>query len=366
MDITRKKILNLGLVLIGLYILWYSSIVLAYIAASLVLALILSPLNQLMRKVKFKGIGINRGLASGVSMMIVVGLIVVITNIFVPVVSREIKLLSSVKMDEFYDVIEPEIKSVKKLFSIEAIDKAGEKSEKEVIKNFLLGKKNLDRVPSFFTGIASGIGGSIIALFSVFFITFFLLKDDELFNGFVYSFSDDENVDKVKNVLDKIKITLSRYFIGIVIQVSVITFFVALGLSILGIRNAIIIGLFAGLMNVIPYVGPIIGLAFGLLIGVSTNIELVNQLGFWSLIGELLLVFGITQAIDNFVTQPVVFSKSINAHPLEIFLVILIAGNLGGIPWMIIAVPLYSVIRIIAKEYYGDSKFVRFMTQTMK
>ena len=366
MDITRRKILNLTLVVIGVAILWYSSIVLAYISAALVLALILSPLNQLMRKVKVKGVGISKGLSAGLSMLLVVGLIVLVTNIFVPVISREIKLLSSVKMDEFYDVLEPEILSIKNVFSSEVLERTGEKSEKEVIKNFLLGKKNLDRVPSFFTGIASGIGGSIIALFSVFFITFFLLKDDELFNGFVYSFSDDENVDKVKTVLGKIKITLSRYFIGIVIQVSVITFLVSIGLSVLGIRNALVIGLFAGLMNVIPYVGPIIGLAFGLLIGVSTNIELVSQIGFWSLIGEILLVFGITQAVDNFVTQPVVFSKSINAHPLEIFLVILVAGNLGGIPWMIIAVPFYSVIRIIAKEYYGDSKFVRFMTQTME
>jgi len=339
---------------------------LAYITASLVMSLILSPLNQLIRKLKFKGYGMTNGLSAAATMIILIGTIVLITNIFVPVVAREVKLLSGVKMDAFYDVIEPEVKSLRHLFSSPGMDEAGEKSEKDVIKNFVLGKKNLDRVPQFFTGVASGIGGSIIALFSVFFITFFLLKDDELFNEFVYSFSSDEEVNKVKGVLDKVKITLSRYFIGILIQVSVITFFVSIGLTILGFNNALVIGLFAGFMNVIPYVGPIIGLAFGLLIGVSTNIEMANDTSFWTVVGEIVLVFGITQAIDNFVTQPVVFSKSINAHPLEIFLVILIAGNIGGIPWMIIAVPLYSVIRILAKEYYSNSKFVRFMTQTMR
>lgn len=366
MVITRKKIFHLVLVVTGFAIAWYSGIVLMYIVASLVLSLLLSPLNQLIRKLRFKGYGMTNGLASAATMLVVLGLIVVVMNIFVPVIAKEVHLLSTVKMDSFYDVLEPEIRSFNKIFSKSMIEDSSDESEKEVLKNFLLGKKNLDRVPKFFSGVASGIGGSIIALFSVFFITFFLLKDDELFNEFVYSFSSDEKVDQIKGVLSKVKITLSRYFLGIVVQVSVITFFVSTGLSILGFHNALVIGLFAGLMNVIPYIGPLIGLAFGLLIGISTNLDLASTTGFWAVFGEIILVFGITQAIDNFATQPIVFSKSINAHPLEIFLVILIAGNISGITGMIIAVPFYSVIRIIAKEYYSDSKFVRFMTQSMR
>lgn len=367
MQITKKKIFHLGLIIAGLYLLWYSSVVLVYLIMSLVLALMLSPVNQFLRKGKIRGYGINRTAAAGLTMMLLMVFMVFVVNIFVPVISKEVSLLSQIQMDSFYELIEPEVKSVSQaLKKIDFDPTDDEKSEKEVIKSLILGKKNVDRVPQFFSGLASGIGGSLVTMFSVIFITFFLLKDDNLFNDFVYSLSSDNNLSRIKSVLEKVKKTLSRYFIGIAIQVSLVSTFVSIGLSLFGFQNALVIGLFAGIMNVIPYVGPIIGLAFGMLIGISTNVDLAFSMSIYSLVGEILLVFGITQAFDNFVTQPVVFSKSINAHPLEIFLVILFAGNISGIPGMIIAIPFYSVIRIIAKEYYGDSKFIRFMTSSMK
>ncbi|UTW66294.1 AI-2E family transporter [bacterium SCSIO 12643] len=367
MQITKKKIFHAILVVIGLGLLWYSSAVLVYLVISLVLALMLSPINQFLRKGKIKGYGINRTGAAIITMSMLIIFLVLIINIFVPVISREVSLLSQTQMDEFYELIEPEVKMVSgALKKIDFDPTDGVKSEKEVLRSLILGKKNVDRVPQFFSGLASGIGGSLVTMFSVMFITFFLLKDDNLFNNFVYSLSSDKNLSSVKNVLEKVKKTLSRYFIGIAIQISVITTFVSIGLTLFGFKNALVIGLFAGIMNVIPYIGPIIGLGFGLLIGVSTNVDMAFSMSIYSLLGKIFLVFGITQAFDNFVTQPVVFSRSINAHPLEIFLVILFAGNISGIPGMIVAIPFYSVVRIIAKEYYGDSKFIRFMTSSMK
>lgn len=367
MEITRKKVFRLVLIIAGLVLAYYSSVVLIYILVSLILSLMLSPFNQLLRKLRIKGFGVTDTVAAIATMFLLIGFFSVIVQIFIPVIAKEVNLLSDVKMDSFYELVEPEVKSVSAI--LKRVDFDGDtvdKSEKEVIKNFLLGKKNVDRVPQFFSGLASGIGGSLITVFSVLFITFFLLKDDNLFNNFVYSLTSKEQLSKVETVLVKVKKTLSRYFIGIAIQVTIITSVVSIGLGLFGIRNAIVIGLFAGIMNVIPYIGPIIGLAFGLLIGVSTNVDLASEIGVYTLIVRLVLVFGFTQMVDNFFTQPVVFSKSINAHPLEIFLVILIAGNISGILGMIIAIPLYSVIRIIAKEYYSDSKFIMFMTSQMK
>ena len=366
MTITKKKVFHWVLAVLGLALLYSSNMVLIYVIISLVLALMLSPLNQKLRKIKIKGYGINNSIAAATSLFMVVGFIVTMVNIFVPVVSREASILAELDMDDFYELVEPELKVVSNaLKKIDFDPTDGERSEKEILQDMFLGKQHLDTVPKFFSGLATGIGGSLITMFSVLFITFFLLKDDNLFNNFVYSLTDEENEKKVKHVLDEVKSTLSRYFIGIAIQVSIITTLVSIGLSLFGFRNAVVIGLFAGIMNVIPYIGPLIGLAFGLLIGVSTNVEMTLEISFYTMIGEILLVFGITQMVDNFFTQPVVFSKSIKAHPLEIFLVILIAGNISGITGMIIAIPVYSVLRIIAKEYYSDSKFIRFMTSNM-
>jgi predicted PurR-regulated permease PerM len=367
MNITRKKIFHGVLAVLGLILLYYSGVVLIYLIMALVLSLMLSPVNQLLRKVRFHGYGITNTVASIITMAFLIGFFTVIIQIFVPIISKEVTLLSNLKMDDFYELVEPEVKSLSSVLrTVEFDAEQSETSEREAIKRLFLGKKNVDRVPQFFSGIATGIGGSLVTLFSVFFITFFLLKDDNLFNDFVYSLSSGNHIEKVKTVLKKVKKTLSRYFIGIAIQVSIITTIVSIGLSVFGVRNAVVIGLFAGIMNVIPYIGPVFGLGFGLLIGISTNVEMAAEIGMYSLIGRILLVFGITQLVDNFFTQPVVFSKSINAHPLEVFLVILIAGNISGIPGMIIAVPFYSVIRIIAKEYYSESKFIQFMTSEMK
>lgn len=366
MILTKKKIFHWLLAIIGLVLLYFSNLVFLYITISLVLALMLSPLNQILRKVKVKGYGVNHPLAAGMSLLLVIGFVVMMVNIFVPVVSREVNLLTQLDMDDFYELVEPELKAVSGVLrKIDFDPNDEERSEKEILQNMLLGKQHLDTVPRFFSGLATGIGGSLITIFSVLFISFFLLKEDHLFNDFVNSLTDDENTEKVSHVLEQVKSTLSRYFIGIAIQVSIITTLVSLGLSLFGFRNAVVIGLFAGIMNVIPYIGPLIGIGFGLLIGISTNVEMAADTSFYTVIGEILMVFGITQMVDNFFTQPVVFSKSIHAHPLEIFLVILIAGNISGISGMIIAIPLYSVIRIIAKEYYSDSKFIRFMTASM-
>ncbi|MGB0806110.1 MAG: AI-2E family transporter [Salibacteraceae bacterium] len=367
MEITKKKLFNWTLAIGGLLLMYHSHLVLIYITISLVLGLMLSPLNQFLRKGRFKGYGVSNSAAAGMSMLLVIGFFVVVINIFVPVVSREANLLANLDMNDFYELVEPELKSVSSVLKkIDFNPHDNERSEKEIIQEMLLGKQHVDRVPKFFSGLASGIGGSLITIFSVMFITFFLLKDDNLFNDFVYSLTAEENLEKITHVMEKVKNTLSRYFIGIAIQVTIITTIVSIGLTIFGIRNAMVIGLFAGLMNVIPYVGPLIGVAFGLLIGVSTNVDLATSSSIYTLIGEILIVFGITQMIDNFFTQPVVFSRSINAHPLEIFLVILIAGNISGISGMIIAIPFYSVVRIVAKEYYSDSKFIKFMTSNMK
>ena len=135
-----------------------------------------------------------------------------------------------------------------------------------------------------------------------------------------------------------------------------------MGLKIAGFHNTIVIGFFAGLINVIPYLGPIIGLSFGLLLGMAQTISNTSmELGSAFLI--IIGVFGVVQLLDNFVTQPVVFSTSIRAHPLEIFLVISFAASMAGISGMIVAVPVYSVVRLLAAEFLSHLKFVRWLTQ---
>ena len=132
---------------------------------------------------------------------------------------------------------------------------------------------------------------------------------------------------------------LIRYFIGILLQTTIITVFVSVFLTILGVKNALLIGFFAGFMNIIPYLGPIFGASFGLLITISSNLNEPFYSVLFPIIIKVMIVFAIIQLIDNIILQPNIFSKSVKAHPLEIFIVVLIAGKLGGILGMVLAIP---------------------------
>ena len=106
--------------------------------------------------------------------------------------------------------------------------------------------------------------------------------------------------------------------------------------------------------------------AFGVTIGITSNLELEFYTQLLPLVYKIALVFLIVQLIDSLIFQPLVISNIVKAHPLEIFLVILIAGTLAGIGGMIIAVPIYTILRIIAKEFLNNFKIVQQLTSELE
>jgi predicted PurR-regulated permease PerM len=144
-----------------------------------------------------------------------------------------------------------------------------------------------------------------------------------------------------------------------------ITLYMLVVLSIFGIKNALIIAFFAALMNLIPYLGPIFGAAFAVLITISSNLNLSFYSEILPLIITVVSIFASMQVIDNYLFQPIIFSKSVMAHPLEIFVVILVGANLGGITGMVLAIPIYTIIRSFAKVFFENFKVVQLMTRNM-
>ena len=173
---------------------------------------------------------------------------------------------------------------------------------------------------------------------------------------------------KVKHILDSISFLLRRYFVGLIFEVFMVMILVSLGLTIVGIEfsNAVVIGLFCGMFNVIPYLGPWMGAAVGLLIGAALNIDADFMSHTLPLLGFMIIVFGSVQIIDNILFQPLIYSSSVKAHPLEIFLVILAAASLAGILGMILAIPVYTILRVIAKEFFDNMKIVKKLTENLK
>ena len=140
---------------------------------------------------------------------------------------------------------------------------------------------------------------------------------------------------------------------------------VGVSLWILGVQNALLIGLFAGLVNVVPYVGPLLGASFGLLVAFTASIHMNMDVDLVTLAVKVLSVFVVAQQIDGFVIQPMVLGSSVKAHPLEIFIVVLAAGTIGGVLGMVLAIPSYTILRVIAREFLSEFKVVDSLTRDL-
>jgi predicted PurR-regulated permease PerM len=235
-----------------------------------------------------------------------------------------------------------------------------EKIQKRIFTVF-----NPGQIPQLFSTLIGFMGNLLIAIMSILFIAFFFLKEQGLFLNALQAIVPSKHEKEVIHALDDSSRLLRRYFVGVSIQITMITFFVSIVLTIFGVKNALLIAFFAALMNVIPYLGPVIGASFGVLITISSNLDLPFYEEMLPLIFIVVGTFAAMQLLDNLLLQPFIFSNSVSAHPLEIFIVILIGAKLSGIVGMVLAIPVYTVIRVIAKSFLSEFKLVQKLTKKL-
>lgn len=235
-----------------------------------------------------------------------------------------------------------------------------EKIQKRIFMAF-----NPGQISLLFSTLIGFMGNLLIAIMSILFIAFFFLKEQGLFLNALQAIVPSKYEKEVIHALDDSSRLLRRYFVGVSIQVTTITVFVSIILTIFGVKNALLIAFFAALINVIPYLGPVIGAMFGVLITVSSNLDLPFYEEMLPLIFIVIATFAAMQLLDNFLLQPFIFSNSVSAHPLEIFIVILVGAKLSGIVGMVLAIPVYTVIRVIAKSFLSEFRLVQKLTKKL-
>ena len=224
-------------------------------------------------------------------------------------------------------------------------------------------KINFNFIPNFLNSILTTISSFGLGLGSVLFITFFFLKDRLLFIKSAKKLIPDTYEDQILNSLEKINYLLSRYFIGLLIQLFIVFLLYIIVLIIFGVPNALVIAFLCAVLNIIPYIGPLIASVLAAILTMISNLGSDFQTEILPTTIYVLIGFWIVQVIDNNLSQPIIFSKSVSSHPLEIFLVILIAGFLFGILGMVIAVPLYTIIKVIGKEFFPENKVIQLLTK---
>ena len=343
----------LGIVLL-LYFLYQIQSVIVYVAIAAVISLIGRPIVLfLRRKLKFKNI-----IAVIVTMAILIGLFIGLVSLFIPLIIEQGQNLSLLNIEQLQGKIEALYREIIAYFDLNQID-----IEKSIKNSNLLSKLDYSIIPDFLNSVVSGLGSFSIGLFSVLFISFFFLKDSKLFENGILTFIPDNKESRWKNSSTKIKDLLSRYFVGLIFQILILFIIYTIGLLIIGVENAIVIAFLCALLNLIPYVGPLIGGFLMVTLTMTSNLgdsfsDVILPKTIW-----VFIVFIIGQLIDNFGSQPIIFSKSVKSHPLEIFLVILITGILFGVIGLIIAVPAYTAIKVILKEFLSENKIVKKLTK---
>lgn len=363
----RYILIGLGIVLI-LFIIWYFIHIVAYILIAAVIALIGRPLVELLGRIKIYKFELPKWFRALTTLLLFWVVFVTFFRIIIPLVVNEVNSLSTIDSQRVLESLEEPIARLESFLDNYEIDR----EEEFTVNQFLAQKAGNIFNASFLTGMFNSFAGTLgnlfIAFFAISFISFFFLKDEHLFADALLSTVPDKHVDSFKHAMNSTRQLLMRYFIGILGQVTGIFTLVTLGMTIIGIDFglSLLIGLIAAVFNVIPYLGPIIGSSIGILIGIATHLDLSFYSELLPLIGFMLLVFIIVQLTDNLLFQPLIFSNSVNAHPLEIFLVILIAGSLAGIPGMILAIPVYTVFRVFAKEFFNNFKVVKKLTKNIR
>jgi predicted PurR-regulated permease PerM len=363
--LAKYILLAAGAAIIGT-ICWYFRNVLVYILVAVVVSLIAKPIMTALQKIRIKGRKAPDWLLAMVTLVFVLGLIMAILTLIIPIVSNIVKDISVTNIETAVRSLAAPLAELNTFLRQSFPQLGGDfRIEVAILKEI----QDLFDASVFSTVIgsaASFITSLGIGLFSVVFISFFFIKDDDTFTNIVTALVPDKHEKTTEKAISDIGHLLSRYFIGVFIEVmgvALVNFIGLLFIARLGFNAAIGIAFLTGILNIIPYVGPLLGGALGTVLGLIIRYSSATPIGldvsFWVFTGILTAIFCFTQLIDNFLYQPVIYSTSIKAKPLEIFIVLLIVGHLGGPLAMIVAIPCYTVVRVIAFRFFRHIKAIR-------
>lgn len=355
--------LALSVAAIG-FLVWYFFNIVSYILIAAVVSLIGNPLVSLMCRIRLGKFRFPRFLSVILTLLFLLVVFIGFFSFFIPLIVREAGLISSISVDQLSNYYQNEINWIEQgLIDIGLLKK--EVSILAAIQEAAMSFVSMDLFSRILSGFFTITGTFFFDLFSVLFISYFFLSDPGMVKRIVLTLMPDKYETQTNRVLEKSKQLLSRYFIGLFLDVIAMIISYSIGLSLIGVEGALVIAFFAGIINIIPYLGPLIGTSMGVILGVTAQISI----GHYGMIGStalmILLVFLIVILIDNILYQPLIYGRSVKAHPIEIFLVIIAAGSIGGIIGMIIAVPVYTFLRIIAQEFLSQFKIVRSLTDRL-
>ena len=349
------------LLFIAGFMIWRFSFMIVWILIAAVISFIGHPLVRFFDNLHIKRLRIPHAMGAALSLLIIVLMFFGLLAIFVPLIVNQAETISRIDVK----LLASNLKNP--LHWMDAnLHGLGVIPAEQTFQEFIIIKAktlvNMGSVTSTLNSFFNIAGTIVVGFVSVLFIAFFFLKDDNLFENSILALVPVKHHRATHKVITDSKNLLVRYFVGVLLELLGVMSLIALGLWIFGVENALLIGFFGGIMNIIPYLGPIIGSLLGITLGVTATLASGAYDELLPVLAKLSGIFIVVNFIDNNFLVPMIYSNSVKAHPLEIFFVIIMGGSLAGIVGMLLAIPVYTVLRVIAREFLQQFRLVQKLT----
>ena len=329
--------------------LWYFAGLVAYLVVGGLIAYLLRPFVD-----RLQGLGLGRVSSIVLTFVGVAGVVSVIVTSVAPFIARQVQDLSQlVSVEVAIDVTQYVEDQLRRAVPLEpgVLTRNVEQMANQLVQGDLVRGERVARTVSSVVAVFTNI---VYAVVIIPFVTFFLLKDGVQIRQSLLSLVPNRYFEVTLAILDKVEHNIGRYFRALLIQCTSIAIVASMLLWVVGLDNAIAIGIFTGLANTIPYFGPFLGFLGGTLVGIA-------QTGNMALVPGVAIAMIITQLVDNVLLQPLIFSKAAKAHPLVILFVVLIGAQLGGIVGMLVAIPLTTTLRVVAEQLLWSLRNYRIL-----
>jgi predicted PurR-regulated permease PerM len=347
--------------IVGFFI-WRFWFMITWILMAAILSFIGRPVVRFFDGLHVKKWKIPHAVSTLLTLLVIVLTGLGILAIFVPLILEQAQTIGQIDVGRLADNLQGALQWIE-----DQLQGFGVIPESQTIEDFIVLKVksvvNFNSVTSTATKLVSSAGSFFVGLFSILFIAFFFLKDEGLFENTLHLLVPVKHHNATSKVISESKNLLMRYFTGVILEVAGVMAIITIFLWILGVDNALLIGFFGGMMNIIPYLGPVIGSAIGITLGLTATLATGSYSDLFPVLIKLVSVFAGANFIDNNFLVPMIYSSSVKAHPLEIFFIIIMGGSLAGILGMLLAVPVYTVLRVIAKEFFQQYRIVRKLTE---
>lgn len=337
-NITLEKIVKFivgfaGLSLVSLLLYNYGTLV-GYAIIAVILSYILDPIVNRMQAG-----GVHRTLAIALTLSTLILLLVWISTNIIPVIANQmVELAGQLNIQNIQNIASQIENRLTQEFTF-LPDGFLSKNLTQIVEELL----DVGQLPTAISNIIGVFTNLFYAFLVIPFATFFFLKDGSKIRRDILRLVPNKYFETTLSLIDKIETRLGVYFRSVLLQSILVAFTSWLVLTIVGLNNALSVGIAVGLANTIPYFGPVIGYILSIIVSII-------EVGDFSLVLPCILAILFVQLMDNILFQPFIFSRSADMHPVAILFIIMIGAETAGILGMLIAIPIATIIKITINQ----------------